>query len=213
MNPDFLIIPKIVHDHEELQPSDWILYGVVYWYEHMRDGKCIAGNEALARVARVGERSVRGSLDRLERAGFIRRVFRDKKRKDRAQILCLVKYGIQEPAQPSPDQAAMPGMEVATTKPHVETPGEYARRFFSGDQQVLSELSTQLTDAGVPLMAVQREMTKFIGYWTEPTKSGKRVRWELEPTFDVKRRLGTWFRNAAERGARSAPRAGTGVTV
>lgn len=212
MNPDFLIVPKIVHDHPDLQPSDWILYGVVYWYEHMRDGKCIASNEALARVARVGERSVRGSLDRLERAGFIRREYRDKKRKDRAQILCLVKYGIQEPTQPHPAQAAMPGMGMVV-KPHVETPGEYARRFFSGDQQSLAELSTQLTDAGVPLMAVQREMGKFVSYWTEPTKSGKKQKWELEPTFDVKRRLGTWFRNAAERNARTPIRAGAGSAV
>lgn len=211
MKPDFLIIPKIVHDHEGLQPSDWILYGVVYWYEHMRDGKCIASNEALARVALVGERSVRGSLDRLERAGFIRREFRDKKRKDRAQILCLVKYGIQDPAKPHPAQASMPG--IAVIKPHVETPGEYACRFFMGDQAVYTELSTQLTDAGIPAGPVHRELQKFIAYWTEPTKSGKKQRWELEPTFDVKRRLGTWFRNASERSASSTQRAGSGVRV
>lgn len=42
---------------------------------------------------------------------------------------------------------------------------------------------------------VLREINKFISYWTEPTKSGHKQRWELEKTFELTRRLGTWFRN------------------
>jgi hypothetical protein len=38
-----------------------------------------------------------------------------------------------------------------------------------------------------------REFTKFVLCWTEPNKSGTKVRWEQQPTFDVKRRLFTWF--------------------
>jgi len=42
---------------------------------------------------------------------------------------------------------------------------------------------------------LEREIEKFILYWTEPNKSGTKVRWELQKTFDVKRRLRTWFEN------------------
>lgn len=40
------------------------------------------------------------------------------------------------------------------------------------------------------------EILKFCSYWTEPNKSGKRLRWELQPTFEIKRRLLTWLSNS-----------------
>lgn len=210
MKPDFLIIPKIVHSCEDLQPADWIVYATVYWFEHMRDGKCTAGNEAIANVANVGERAVRGSLERLERHGFIRREYRDKKRKDRAQIVSLVRYGIQEAVT---DEKTIPlsGMKALEVK--VPTPGEYARKFFEGDRDVIGELGKALEDAGIPQDFVVREMLKFKNYWTEPTKSGRKQRWELQPTFDIKRRLGMWFRNAAERQSGSRRSSGAGTVV
>ena len=38
-------------------------------------------------------------------------------------------------------------------------------------------------------------VTEFFYYWTEPNKSGTKMRWELEKTWDTKRRLITWQRN------------------
>lgn len=35
----------------------------------------------------------------------------------------------------------------------------------------------------------------FISYWTEPNKSGTKMRFELEKTWSTARRLGTWDRN------------------
>ena len=35
----------------------------------------------------------------------------------------------------------------------------------------------------------------FFSYWTEPNKSGTRMRWELEKTWDVNRRLKRWTNN------------------
>lgn len=36
---------------------------------------------------------------------------------------------------------------------------------------------------------------EFFDYWTEPNKSGSKMRFELEKTWDTARRLGTWDRN------------------
>lgn len=35
-------------------------------------------------------------------------------------------------------------------------------------------------------------INEFLDYWTEPNKSGTKMRWELEKTWDTARRLKTW---------------------
>lgn len=79
--------------------------------------------------------------------------------------------------------------EVEKQKPQAPaliepTPAEIARDFFATKEMwPLAAAKYQL-----PLEEVQ----KFVLYWTEPTKSGKKQRWETETTFEVQRRLVTW---------------------
>ena len=42
------------------------------------------------------------------------------------------------------------------------------------------------------------ERQKFYLYWTEKNKSGTKQRWELEKTFDVRRRFQTWKRRSLQ---------------
>lgn len=42
---------------------------------------------------------------------------------------------------------------------------------------------------------ISTQLQEFVMYWTEPTKSGKKMRWETEKTFEINRRLATWFKN------------------
>ena len=50
-----------------------------------------------------------------------------------------------------------------------------------------------------------RELLKeFYGHWTEMNEGGRKMLYEMKKTFDVGRRLGTWFRNAQEWGHKSA---------
>ncbi|MBP5220582.1 MAG: hypothetical protein J6034_07775 [Bacteroidaceae bacterium] len=36
-------------------------------------------------------------------------------------------------------------------------------------------------------------MKEFCDYWTEPTTGGQKLRWETQKTWDLKRRLATWY--------------------
>jgi hypothetical protein len=65
--------------------------------------------------------------------------------------------------------------------------------FFEQDQEYETLLAqfSQGKDANW----VRSEFNKFVLYWTEPNRTGKKQRWELQTTFDVKRRLVTWFSN------------------
>lgn len=45
-------------------------------------------------------------------------------------------------------------------------------------------------------IGIKEEIKRFVSYWTEPTKNGKKTRWQLQQTFDVRRRLSTWLSRA-----------------
>ena len=75
-------------------------------------------------------------------------------------------------------------------KPKVEkTPAQEMKDFLSNPEKIVSLLKEKGGDENI----VRREIAKFISYWTERNKSGTKERWELQPTFDVSRRLGNWF--------------------
>ena len=38
-------------------------------------------------------------------------------------------------------------------------------------------------------------LQQFIDYWTEPNKTKGKMRFEMQRTWDIKRRLATWKRN------------------
>jgi len=186
ITPDFLITPYEVHACEDLRPSDSPVYAVAYWFEKMRGEKCIASNATIAEIAKVSERAVGGSLERLEKNGFIRRIYNPDG--SRAEIKTLVSYTKREHKE-----------EGDTGKPaevvHKETPGEKAKRFFNSDGLYAKELIDKIVENGGNREEITKEMRKFYSYWTEPNKSGTKVRWQQQTNFDVGRRLGTWFNN------------------
>ena len=93
--PDFLIIPYIAVENPNLQPLDRILYGVVYYFEKMREGKCIASNETLREYAQAKNiNSIQHSLERLEKEGYIKRIYKDENRKIRKEIKCKIVFRV-----------------------------------------------------------------------------------------------------------------------
>jgi hypothetical protein len=49
------------------------------------------------------------------------------------------------------------------------------------------------------------DLTEFIDYWTESSENGKKMRFEKEKVFDIKRRLNTWMRNKEKFGNKNVP--------
>lgn len=77
-----------------------------------------------------------------------------------------------------------------------DTPAEISKSFFEGREHYTEIRSTFLEK--VPEQILDQELEKFVLYWTEPNKSGTRVRWEQQSTFDVKRRLLTWLSKVSQ---------------
>lgn len=91
-NPDFIIIPHQVILDDELQPLDRILYGVIYWLVQLKGEKCIASNSTLKELCGAKNKiTIANSLSRLERRGYIFRVF-SKDKKQREEIIPLISF-------------------------------------------------------------------------------------------------------------------------
>lgn len=86
-------------------------------------------------------------------------------------------------------------IEIIETKTlERKTPREYAIEFFGMEEdRLLSAFDFDTTAENFPL--ILQEIRKFRSYWTEPTPNGKKQLWETKPTFEVRRRLATWFGN------------------
>jgi len=79
------------------------------------------------------------------------------------------------------------------------TPAQTAKDFFQmveeKNERYEKFISTVCSVRNVGVEIVRAELDKFCSYWSERSKDGKRQRWEMEKTFEVQRRLATWFGN------------------
>jgi phage replication O-like protein O len=76
-----------------------------------------------------------------------------------------------------------------------ETPAQEAQDFFNNiDKQ--AKLVLLLVSKGMNELTAAKEIQKFISFWTERNKTGTKQKWEMQDTFEIKRRLTTWFSNA-----------------
>lgn len=72
------------------------------------------------------------------------------------------------------------------------TPAQEAQDFFSGGESA-KNIMDKFVGRGIEEATLTAEVQKFILYWTELNKTGKKQRWEMEKTFEVNRRLATWL--------------------
>lgn len=89
--------------------------------------------------------------------------------------------------------------EGEVARPVELTPAQQMRDFvesIKNKDQLFLSLSEKISfEKNLNVEKVRAELTKFVNYWTEKNKSGTKEKWELEKTFEVQRRLTTWFSN------------------
>lgn len=73
------------------------------------------------------------------------------------------------------------------------TPKEEAIKFFKMVKENGDEFHNYLQNFKSNAEGARLEINKFTLYWTELNPTGKKERWQQEKTFEVKKRLATWF--------------------
>lgn len=93
--PDYILIPYQVISDKRIEPIGEKLYGLIYWYVSMGMHKCFVSNTVLAKLLNASPRTIQNSLDSLEKAKYIQRVYKDKARRHRLQIIPLITFKSQ----------------------------------------------------------------------------------------------------------------------
>jgi len=65
--------------------------------------------------------------------------------------------------------------------------------FFGNLEAQEKVINWLVSEKGVSMDLAKKEIAKFVAYWTEPNLTGKKVRWQGQKFFDIRRRLVTWF--------------------
>lgn len=82
--------------------------------------------------------------------------------------------------------------KVERVSPAEITPSEEALDFFSRGENYKKTVDW-LKGKGIDEKLITLELGKFISYWVEKNSTGKKERWQMEKTFEVRRRLATWL--------------------
>lgn len=69
--PDYLTIPCVLIRDKRLQPFDYLVYGIIYWYSRMKLERCVATNATIAGLLHSTSSSIANSISRLSKAGFV----------------------------------------------------------------------------------------------------------------------------------------------
>jgi hypothetical protein len=90
-------------------------------------------------------------------------------------------------------------VKLSQEKREKPAPKEISSRFFSEEEnQEQESVISMLVENGMQENIARSEIKKFVSYWTELNSTGKKQRWEMEKTFEIKRRLSTWFQKVSQ---------------
>lgn len=181
--PDFLITPFCIKADKRLRPTDGDVYAIIYWFERLKDGICRASNDTIAEILNIDERTVGFALQRLKKYGYIHIHYTDDSMRNRLNIETNVSFSKKE------------FTDTQEEKRKDKTPGEIANNFFENKESQEFIIKSISKNMNMPESYIEKEVNKFILYWTEQNKSGTKERWQMQQTFDVRRRLATWLNN------------------
>ena len=170
----------------------------------IKRGQVVTGRKKLAEITGQKESGIYKRLKKLEKLGFC-----NINSNNEYSVISVLKYGQYQDKSnnPSNNEGTTKEQRGNTTKQlnndnnvtkYIETPKKQMLRFITSvneKDENYDTLLNQLNNKGIDLNLASSEIDRFVMYWTEPNKSGTKERWELEKTFDVKRRLLNWFRN------------------
>ena len=107
----------------------------------------------------------------------------------------LLKSGCQNDNQPAP-QVRIGKDRIGKDSISGELTPSQVMKLFLEDDSYFNKVADFLAEKiRLDKVVILQELKSFKSYWSELNKSGLKQRWEMEKTFELNRRLTTWFNN------------------
>lgn len=174
MKPNYYaIIPSEVR-YSAIKPSAKLLYGEITCLSNQR-GYCFATNNYFAQLYNVNKNTISLWIKDLKDYGFIeiKMIYKDK------QIIERRIGIIKITDTPIPKKVEDNNIKINNTRNSI-----IERR------NAFDEYVFQIDNFSDDIK------TEFINYWTEPNHSNTKMRYEMEKTWDIKKRLDRWKSNS-----------------
>lgn len=167
--------------------------------EVVREGQVYTGRKVLSEQTGIPQTTIEDILKTLENQHQIRQ-----QKTTKYRLITIEKWKDYQNSDINSDNKATTKRQQSDTYNKVKnvnnekndgtTPSSIAKDFFNNlTSEYREKYFNILIEKGFSETLVKQEMLRFISYWTEPDKSGNKVRWEKQDVFEVGRRLATWF--------------------
>ena len=186
-----------------------ILQQIHYWIRkklHYNDGKYWTYNtyeDWANQFNHLSPRAIRRYIGKLEEMGILESNQYNKKKYDQTKWYTINYKTLNSYNQDGQndvdklDTSYLPKMDTSEVQ-QVDTSinTKTTTKNISNRESIFrEEVKQHLTDYSLSMI------NDFCDYWTEPNASRKKMKYELEKTFDIKRRLKTWHKNSKKFGA------------
>lgn len=189
--PDFLQIPFQLIDDRELEQNDRLVYGLVYWFEHLKDGSCTAGNNTIAELLHTTTRVVQNSLNALEERGYIKRIYKDDSKRNRLMIQSKIAY---KNVSPMGDRHPASVLQVTNVRPigdtHVRPIGDQNKNIVNKNSNIAAASAAEVFSFKDEIKKMEdhkRRDINIIGFYFEIKKPDIKNREQLH--IAIKRHL------------------------
>ena len=163
--------------------SKLLLYGEISALTN-KEGYCWASNNYFAELYGVSKNTISLWINQLKNHGFIHvQVIRDKNKQVIKRTMCIIK---NDERSPTFKEDGIIKKDDYNSIKNNNTNINISNREKSFEMDVLNENQNILD---------QEQQIQFIEYWTEKNKSETKMKFELETTWNTKKRMERWKRN------------------
>ena len=152
----------------------------------IRRGQLITGRKILSMETGISEQTIRTCLSRLEKTGEL-----TSKSTNRFSIITISKWDSYQLEFNDTDH--QPNQQLTSNQPATNHKQELKKE--ENDNKLIYRSQNFYEEVYKFKNYPSQMLKEFADYWTEPNKSG-RMKFEMEKTWDLKRRLERWSRNS-----------------
>tara|TARA_R100000742_G_C4277902_1_gene100170 strand:- start:2069 stop:2695 length:627 start_codon:yes stop_codon:yes gene_type:complete len=176
----YAILSAEVRYDNNLRPNTKLLYAEITALSNIT-GECFASNRYFSNLYNKSKGAISGWISELVKYGYIqvRYTYKEGTKEIEHRYIKILKGGVNE--------KDIPPLKKTLKNNTIKSNNKITNTIIQRKSQFESKVA--LLDYDVKL---KRE---FCDYWTEKNSKGTKMKFEMERTFDIKRRLSRWYKN------------------